>query len=188
MDGVEAFGKLMEGNRRYSEGRPLAPRRGSDRRKETAGGQKPFAIVLTCSDSRVVPEILFDQGIGDIFVVRVAGNVVDDLVLGSIEYAATHLSIPLLLVLGHDDCGAVKAAIAEGVPEGHSGSFIDVIRPVIAEDAAGDPVKAVHDNTLNVVRQLEGSTPILKAMVEAGKLSVRGVHYDITSGLVTEIG
>ncbi|MBU8923003.1 MAG: carbonic anhydrase [Bacteroidales bacterium] len=188
MDGVEAFGRLMEGNRRYSEGRPVAPRRDSDRRKETANGQKPFAIVLTCSDSRVVPEILFDQGIGDIFVVRVAGNEVDDLVLGSIEYAATHLSTPLLVVLGHDDCGAVKASIDAGDPGGHTGSFIDKIRSVLAGNATNDPVKAACDNTLDVVNRLESSSPILKSLVEAEKLNVKGAHYDITSGCVTEIG
>ncbi len=187
MDGVEAFARLTEGNLRYSEGRLSAPRRGSERRQETAGGQNPFSIILTCSDSRVVPEILFDQGIGDIFVVRVAGNVIDDLVLGSIEYAAAHLSVPLLIVLGHGNCGAVNASISKGDPEGHTDSFIDLIRPLLTEDAADDPVSAVHDNTRNVVRQLRCSLPVLKPLVEAGKLEIRGAHYDIITGIVREI-
>ena len=106
-EGEESFSKLMNGNKRFVTASLAQKDVGEARRKELAGGQHPFAIVVTCSDSRVAPEILFDEGLGDIFVVRVAGNVLDPISLGSIEYAAEHLHAPLLVLMGHEQCGAV---------------------------------------------------------------------------------
>src|SRR5512140_1143168 len=102
--GDEALQKLMDGNKRYVEGKLASKDLGDTKRKELLKGQKPFAIVVTCSDSRVPPELLFDQGLGDVFVIRVAGNVVDPIALGSIEYGAEHLNSPLLVILGHSNC------------------------------------------------------------------------------------
>ena len=115
--------------------REILPRKilATSKRKELTKGQKPFAIVITCSDSRVPPELLFDQGLGDIFVVRVAGNVVDPIALGSIEYGAEHLNSPLLFILGHTKCGAVGATLeAKGKPEGNIGAIVKKIQPAVA--------------------------------------------------------
>src|SRR5512135_449398 len=109
--GDESLQKLMDGNKRYVEGTPINKDLGDTKRKEILKGQHPFATVITCSDSRVPPEHIFDQGLGDIFVVRVAGNVVDSIALGSIEYGTEHVQTPLLVLLGHSDCGAVKATL-----------------------------------------------------------------------------
>ncbi len=122
MNGKQALDRLMEGNSRYLAGECAGGNRHEEKRAETACGQDPFAIVLGCSDSRVPPEIIFDSGIGDLFVVRVAGEVAGDQVLGSIEYAAAHLLTPLLLVLGHTNCGAVTAAVSGAEEEGHIGA------------------------------------------------------------------
>ena len=182
---MEALKRLLEGNSRFAAGRPETPRRGSKRRIETAGGQLPYAVILTCADSRIPPEIIFDEGIGDLFVVRVAGNVAGDLVTGSIEYAARHLSVTLVVVLGHNNCGAVNAAYSEGVPEGHTGSFIETIRPVIKRSDISDGDDFVDANVQNVVETLKNSGPILKSLVDEDRLSILGAHYDLISGKVT---
>src|SRR4030043_1796798 len=109
--GDEALQKLMDGNKRFVSGKLVKKDLGDTKRKELLKGQKPFATVITCSDSRVPPELLFDQGLGDIFIIRVAGNVVDPLELGRIEYGVEHLNAPLLFILGHSKCGAVTATI-----------------------------------------------------------------------------
>src|SRR5439155_16101250 len=110
-----AWQKLKEGNARFVSDRLAARQIGEERRARLAKGQQPFAVVLSCADSRVVPELLFDQGLGDVFVVRVAGNIADKAMLGSIEYAVEHLHVPLVVVLGHESCGAVQAAL-DGKP------------------------------------------------------------------------
>ncbi|HEY4484757.1 MAG TPA: carbonic anhydrase, partial [Nitrospiria bacterium] len=107
----KALTMLMEGNARYVEGKMLHPNQAADRMGELAKGQHPFAVILGCADSRVPPEIVFDQGLGDLFVLRVAGNIADDAVIGSIEYAVEHLGTTLVFVLGHERCGAVSAAV-----------------------------------------------------------------------------
>ena len=166
-------------------GRVQAPRREAERRFETAGGQFPYAVILTCSDSRVPPEIIFDEGIGDLFVVRVAGDVTDDLVTGSIEYAAQHLSVPLVVVLGHNNCGAVNAACSEGSPGGHTGSFIDAIRTAMNRSAGSEGDDFVDANVRYVVETLKDSEPVLKPLVDGGQLSILGAHYDLNSGKVS---
>ena len=114
----DALAQLVEGNRRFVSGEVARPHQSAARRAELAKGQAPVAIVLTCSDSRVAPELYFDQGLGDLFVIRNAGNVLDDHVLGSIEYAVEHLHVPLLIVIGHEKCGAVSAAVGGGERRG----------------------------------------------------------------------
>ena len=192
--GNEALQKLMDGNKRFVSGTLAQKDLGDAKRKELAKGQKPFATVLTCSDSRVPPELLFDQGLGDVFVVRVAGNVVDPIALGSIEYAAEHLGSPLLLILGHSKCGAVKATLeAKGKPEGNIGAIIKKIIP--AADAAKkkggtqDEIleTAIKQNIKNVHADIMKNSKIVPHLVEEGKLMIAAGEYDITTGKVEMI-
>lgn len=192
--GDESLQKLMDGNKRYVDGKFATKDVGDSRRKEIGKGQKPFAIVLTCSDSRVPPEILFDQGLGDIFVIRVAGNVVEPIELGSIEYGAEHLNSPLIIILGHTKCGAVKATLeATGAPEGNIGEIVKKILP--AADAAKkkggsqDEVlkTAIHENMKNVYYDLMTKSKIIFHLVHEGKLKIVAGEYDIETGKVAMI-
>jgi carbonic anhydrase len=179
--------QLIAGNERYATGHLLHPRLDEDRRTEVAQGQHPIAIVVGCSDSRVPPEIVFDQGLGDIFVVRLAGNVVDDLALGSIEYAVEHLHAHLIVVLGHDKCGAVQAAVTGGDAPGHIGSILHAIAPAVekARHETGDLLdNAVNENVLRVVNQIKTSAPILAHEVETNQLTVVGARYKLAPGAV----
>jgi carbonic anhydrase len=183
----EALARLKAGNERFVSGQVIHPNASAERRAEVAKGQKPFVIVVGCSDSRVGPEVVFDQGLGDLFVVRTAGNVVDDVALGSIEYAAEHFGVPVIFVLGHTRCGAVAAAVAGGEAPGHVGSIVEKIKPAVEETKGkeGDAVdNAVRANVRNVVSQLRGAGPILSGLVKAGKLRVVGGCYDLDTGKV----
>lgn len=179
--------QLMDGNRRYLNARMEHPHQLPERRLEVAKGQHPFAIVLTCADSRVPPEVLFDQGLGDIFVVRVAGNIVDDAIIGSIEYAAEHLGAPLIVVMGHKRCGAVDAAVKGGEMPGHIGSLVRAISPAVvkARKKPGDLLdNCVRMNVEMTVDKLQECKPILSHLVEEGKLEVVGAYYDLDDGSV----
>jgi len=179
--------QLIAGNQRYAGGHPLHLHQDTDRRTELAGGQHPIAIVVGCSDSRVPPEIVFDQGLGDIFVVRVAGNVVDDQAIGSIEYAVEHLHTHLIVVLGHEKCGAVQAAVAGGEAPGHIGSIVRAIEPAVekARHEPGDLLdNAVNENVLRVVDEIKTSEPILAHEVQTGDLTVLGARYNLAPGTV----
>jgi carbonic anhydrase len=179
--------QLIDGNQRYAAGHPLHPNQDADRRTEVAGGQHPIAIVVGCSDSRVPPEIVFDQGLGDIFVVRVAGNVVDDQALGSIEYAVEHLHVHLIVVLGHEKCGAVAAAVEGGEAPGHIASIVEAIQPAVekARTEPGDLLdNAINENVLRVVQQIKTSQPILAHEVQADGLTVVGARYNLAPGTV----
>lgn len=182
-----ALKKLMSGNQRYIDQKRTFPDQSRSRIVEVAQGQHPFAIVLACSDSRVAPEIIFDRGLGDLFDIRVAGNILDDAVLGSMEYAAAELGVPLLVVLGHERCGAVKAAL-EGKPvPGHIGTLVEAIKPALdsTKGQKGDPLdNAVRANVIMNVKKLQSSSPILAEAVKAGKLKVVGARYDLDSGKV----
>ncbi len=190
--GEEAYTKLMDGNKRFVSG-SLSPKDVGDiKRKELAKGQHPFAIVVTCSDSRVAPEIIFDQGLGDLFVIRVAGNVVDPVALGSIEYAAEHLHTPLLIILGHTHCGAVTAAVdSKGKPEGNIGAIVKKILPAVKKAKGGSREEiisnAIKENVLLVEREIEKNSPVLKHLIEKGELKVVSAIYDISSGSVEVI-
>jgi len=179
--------QLIAGNERYASGHPLHPHQDVDRRTEVASGQHPIAIVVGCSDSRVPPEIVFDQGLGDIFVVRTAGEVVDDQALGSIEYAVEHLHVHLIVVLGHENCGAVAAAVAGGEAPGHIGSVVAAIEPAV-EKARHEPgnllENAIDENVRLVVGKIESSGPILSHEVASGELKVVGARYDLGPGTV----
>jgi carbonic anhydrase len=177
--------RLKDGNLRFTSGKSERPHQGADQRELVAKGQKPFALILGCADSRVPPEILFDQGLGDLFVVRVAGNVVDDPGLGSIEYAVEHLNVKLIVVLGHERCGAVDAATKGGDPGGHIGSLVHAIAPAVesARIRKGNLLEeAVKANVLRIVSELKNSAPILAPEAQAGLLTVVGAVYDLDTG------
>ncbi len=186
---TEAISKLKEGNGRYTGGNLQHPGQTAERRTEVANTQHPFATIVSCSDSRVPPEIVFDQGLGDLFIVRVAGNVMNDEGLGSIEYSVDHLGTRLILVLGHQSCGAVKAAretiAAKGKAPGHIESLVAAIKPAVAATAKDDLDTTVKANVRNVVQALRSSTPILKAKVDSGDIRVIGGYYSLDTGAVT---
>src|SRR2546430_2020484 len=186
---AEAISKLKEGNGRYTSGNLQHPGQTAERRTELANTQHPFATILSCSDSRVPPEIVFDQGLGDLFIVRVAGNVINDEGLGSVEYSVDHLGTRLILVLGHQSCGAVKAAretiAAKGKAPGHIQSLVAAIKPAVEATAKDDLETTVKANVKNVVQALRASTPILKAKVDSGDVQVIGGYYSLDTGAVT---
>ncbi len=185
----EAIAKLKEGNGRYTSGNLQHPGQTTERRAELTKNQHPFVTIVSCSDSRVPPEIVFDQGLGDLFVVRVAGNVMNDENLGSIEYSVDHLGVRLIVVLGHQSCGAVKAAIetiaAKGKAPGHIESLVKAIRPAVEATAKDDLDATVKANVKHVVDALRSSTPILKAKVDSREVQVIGGYYSLDTGAVT---
>jgi carbonic anhydrase len=186
---ADALKRLTEGNARFVSGHTQHPRQGPGRRTELANTQHPFAIVLGCADSRTSPEILFDQGLGDIFVAREAGNIVDDHTIGSIEYAAEHLHVQLIVVLGHERCGAIAAAretvAAGGHADGHIDSLVAAIRPAVDATAGQDAEATCKANVGNVVATLQHSDPVLRHLVDAGQLRVVGAYYNLDTGTVT---
>ena len=184
----KAISQLKAGNQNYITGKAIHPNQDGERRMETVKGQNPFAIILGCSDSRVPPELIFDQGIGDLFIIRTAGNTIDDIALGSIEYGAVHLGVSLIVVLGHSSCGAVAATLKGGEPEGHVASIVKQIEPAVetAKGRYGDPLEnAVLENIKNIVEKITESKPILAKLISQGKLKVVGARYSIDSGVVT---
>ena len=195
-NGEDAWKLLQEGNARFVSGELAHPKRDFFRRAEQAEHQTPFAVILGCADSRVPPEIVFDEGIGDLFPVRVAGNTAaDNTVLGSIEYGAAVLHCVLILVLGHESCGAVKAAVEKvtkgTTPPGHIDSVIQPIVPAVeAARARNEPdllEAAIRENVKRQVELLQSSQPVLAGLVQGGKTKVIGAEYDITSGHVERL-
>jgi len=183
-----ALAELKAGNEHHMRHRYTHPHESTARQRELVKAQHPHAIILSCADSRVPPEIVFDQGLGDLFTVRVAGNVADDAVIGSIEYAADHLHAPLLVVLGHESCGAVTAATEAGAAPGHLPTIVKAIQPAVerARSIPGDLLaNAVRLNVEMVVTQLRASSPILSEMVTKGHLRVVGAVYSLQTGRVT---
>ena len=186
----EALRRLELGNARFVAGRlsETTPASIAESRRKVAQGQKPFAIVVGCSDSRVGPEAIFDQEVGGIVVVRTAGEVVDPVGLGSIEYAVAHLGSPLIVVLGHERCGAVAAAVSGAKEPGHIATVLNAIQPAVrmTKGQPGDPVEnAVRAQALDVAAQLRASGPILKEAVQSGKIKIVAAIYDLHSGKVS---
>jgi carbonic anhydrase len=182
---------LMDGNQRFVEGRSEHPRQDRARRDAVIGGQKPMAAILGCADSRVPPELVFDQGLGDLFVVRGAGEVADDTNLGSLEYAVANLGVRLIVVLGHTDCGAVSAAVASAdagdPPEGYVAAVLDAIDTVGAESDLSfeDRVDAtVRDHTQRTADLVRNAAPVLNSRVASGDLLVVAAVYRLTDGRI----
>ena len=185
---AEALERLKAGNQRFLVSKVEHPRQSAERRTELATSQHPFAVVLGCADSRTSPEVVFDQGLGDVFVVRVAGNILNDETVGSIEYAVEHLGAQLIVVLGHERCGAVKAAreaiAAKAAAPGHIQSLVEAIAPAVETTSAADAEATAKANEMHVAHLLRESAPILKKMVEKGTISVMAAHYDLDTGAV----
>jgi carbonic anhydrase len=175
----EALNRLKTGNERFVKDTNLCSDRHQTRRSVTANVQKPFAIVLGCSDSRVPPELAFDQGIGDIFVVRVAGNVVGATELDSVEYSALYNDSSIIVVLGHGNCGAVSAVLAKNTKDIEA--IAELIQPAVSEGQDLDA--AIVSNIQNSVKLVKNSAPIQRLMKE-GKIDVVGAYYDLNTGKV----
>ncbi|MEM7261735.1 MAG: carbonic anhydrase [Planctomycetota bacterium] len=193
----EALDRLMAGNQRFIAGRAgETPVTDSSRRRELVEGQNPFAVVLGCSDSRVPAEIVFDQGLGDLFMIRVAGNIVAPSQIGSIEYAAAQFGTPLVVVLGHSSCGAVVATLDElqrddAIRSPNLRSIVDRIRPGVegllrtAPDSPAELVeRAVVANVMASVEDLRNGSEILEELVSKGELRIVGAKYSLDSGRV----
>ena len=179
--------ELKAGNEHHVSKKYLHPHQTAARQRELATGQHPHCALLTCADSRVAPEIVFDQGLGDVFDVRVAGNVAADADVASLEYAAEHLHVPLIVVMGHSHCGAVSAALEGGTLPGKLPDLMALIRPAVDQSAhePGDRVaNAVRDNVVLVVQQLMSAKPVLAELVETGKLRIVGAVYSLETGKV----
>jgi carbonic anhydrase len=187
----QALSELLDGNQRFAEDRPTKTDQDRSRRAELANGQHPFAVVFGCGDSRVAAELVFDQGLGRLFVVRTAGHVVDAGVLGSVEFGVDLLSIPLVVVLGHDSCGAVTAgveALENGtMPGGFLRDIVEHVAPsVLAAQRAGDASvnSAVAEHVRQTTRLLVERSPVLSGAVEAGRCAVVGLVYSLVEGSV----
>ena len=194
-----ALERLREGNRRFvADTRSHEAPTGSARRHELAAGQEPFAILLGCSDSRVPAEIVFDQGLGDLFVIRVAGNVVASSQIGSVEFATERFGTRLAVVLGHSRCGAVIATVEHLLapaehPSRGLGSIVERVRPAVepllATDLRHDPeallAQAVRANVRIAASQLRHASPLLERRIESGELLIVGAEYSLASGEVT---
>lgn len=186
-EGEKALKKLLQGNEHYVKEKLEHPHQTIEWMKNLTEEQHPFAIIIGCSDSRVPPEIIFDQGIGDLFIVRLAGNVVDDQVLGSIEYAVDHLDVPLIMVVGHEKCGAIEAAVNGKETPGHIDSLIKLLRPAVeqAKGLPGDMVENVARlNVKLTVDALSKSNPILAEKLKEDKLLIVGSYYHLDTGII----
>jgi carbonic anhydrase len=182
----EAWGQMMRGNARFVAGEPRHPRQDVDRRHELAGGQTPRAALFGCSDSRLAAEIIFDEGLGDLFVVRNAGQVISDSVIGSLEYAVAVLGVPLIVVLGHDACGAVKAAIDSTQPDAPAlpahiwrqiAPIVPAVRRVIRAGGAEGGIDAEivgREHLRDTVADLLHSSELISDAVAAGRLAIVG--------------
>jgi carbonic anhydrase len=180
MNGEEALAKLMEGNKRFLAGASETKNHAA-RREELKNGQQPIAAIVTCSDSRVVPEFIFDVGLGEVFKVESAGNVVDKIGIGSVEYAVGHLHVPLLIVLGHEKCGAVSAAYDGGHAEGSIGAIVKKIAPAVKKAKKGgekslEIEQAAAFNVKKVLSKLKKS-PIVKEKLDKNEVKVVGMKY-----------
>ena len=182
-----ALAELKAGNAHHVAKTYQRPHQTAARQQVLASGQSPHCAILTCADSRVPPEIIFDKGLGDIFDVRVAGNVAGDDETASLEYAAEHLHVPLVVVMGHTQCGAVSAALEGGTLPGKLPNLMAAIRPAV-DQSAHEPGNrldnAVRDNVVHVVEQLRAAKPVLSDLVATGKLRIVGAVYSLETGKV----
>jgi carbonic anhydrase len=193
----EALLMLTDGNGRFVKNSLTRPHQTLERRAETArNGQHPFAAILSCSDSRVPLEHLFDAGIGDLFVVRIAGNIADAAEIGTLEYGVEHLGTPLIVVLGHSKCGAVTAVVNNAHVEGSVLAVVDNIVPAVEKARVENPQlqgdelinSAIKANVWQTVADILSKSEEIRSLILAGKLKVVGAIYDIESGVVTNLG
>jgi carbonic anhydrase len=182
---------LKAGNERFVSGHSIHPDETPARMKELKDQQHPFAVVISCSDSRVPPELIFDQGLGDIFTIRTAGNVIGDYELGSIEYAVEHLQCKLVVVLGHESCGAIQAYATSKNErhEDHIQNLVDYIASEEEEKTIPDSLRSdidilVKANIAHGVNFLKSSTPVLKDLAGKNEIKITGAYYDLDNGAV----
>src|SRR6187399_1233909 len=183
--------KLKTGNETFISGYPVHPHETLNRIRELKKGQNPFTVIVSCSDSRIPPELIFDQGLGDIFSIRTAGNVIGDYELGSIEYAVEHLHCKLIVVLGHENCGAIQAYATSGKEKhnDHIQTLVDYIAAEEEEKIVPDSLRSnidtlVKANIVHAVNLLRSSTPVLKPLVDKNEIKIIGAYYDLDSGNV----
>ncbi|MFC5927210.1 carbonic anhydrase [Micromonospora vulcania] len=193
-DPARAYAELAAGNQRFVSGAPRHPNQDAEHRAAVADGQHPFAVIVGCSDSRLAAEIIFDRGLGDLFVVRTAGHIVGPEVLGSVEYAVTVLGTPLVVVLGHDSCGAVQAAREAATtgtaPRGHLRAVVDAVLPSLRRAASEgvDDIDGIVDiHIAQTVETLLDQSPVLAAEVAQGRCAVVGVSYRLAAGVVRPV-
>ncbi|CAA9350013.1 MAG: Carbonic anhydrase, beta class [uncultured Gemmatimonadetes bacterium] len=183
----QALAELMAGNARFVAGRTVGPNRSMARLKEVVPTQRPFAAVLSCADSRVPPEILFDQGFGDVFVCRAAGNIVTPELIGSLEFGTLVLGSKVLMVMGHTGCGAVKATIAGDAVPGQISTLYRHIQPAVDRVASRELEAVTRENVRVQARLLRTSSPVVAQLVRDKKLVVAGGVYDLATGRVTAV-
>lgn len=179
-----SLNSLIQGNIRFANMHPRHPDAGKEYLKAAAKEQHPFAVVVCCSDSRVAPELLFDQGVGDLFVIRTAGNILDGMEIGSIEYAVEHLGAKLVMVMGHENCGAIKAMLSGDLPEGHIREIVDSLNaeaeikavPLNDVNRLDDCVRA---NVRHCLRELQEQSAVVRERVQKGELKLVGARYDL---------
>jgi len=184
---VDPMQRLKQGNDRYANSSTVCHEDWTAKRTSLVEGQKPFAIIVSCSDSRVPPEIIFDQTLGHLFVVRMAGNIVDDFAIGSIEYGVSVLGAKLILVLGHESCGAVDAALKGMKFDNHIQEVLDDIQPAVdaTKGRKGNLLElATKQNVRNVKETLKASKPVLAKLFADGSLKIEGGYYYLDSGKV----
>jgi carbonic anhydrase len=184
----QALHLLKEGNERFVNGKSTRPRQDFKRIREIATGQSPFATIIGCSDSRVPAEIVFDQGLGDLFIVRTAGQVSSSASWGSIEFAEEILGTKLIVVLGHTQCGAVAAAVNLSEVPGHVVTLVNAIRPAVEKAKEKNPSNlleaAIKENILMQVAQLKSLEPVLSKKAREGSIKIIGALYDLSSGRI----
>jgi carbonic anhydrase len=187
MTGKEALQVLLAGNNRFLSGKLEHPNHCEESRKGLVSGQDPIAVVLACADARVPPVDIFDQGLGDLFILRVAGNIINDHILGSIEYAVSHLHTPLVMVMGHSSCGAV-GAVAQGVKlGGHIASLTPSIEAALKKAKGQEghwTNNAAKELAKTTAKKIEESEPIIADLVTEGKVLVVATYYDLSTGEV----
>jgi carbonic anhydrase len=188
---AEVLSELQSGNARFTRGESRHPRQDAGRRAELTGSQAPLALVLSCSDSRVPGEIVFDQGLGDLFVVRTAGQVLDDAVLGSVEFGVAVLGVPLVVVLGHEGCGAVRATLdvlaGAPFPKGHIARLVEMVTPsalAARENGETSLDQVVAEHARRTGSSLVERAPALAARVANGSCSVASMQYHLGEGAV----
>jgi carbonic anhydrase len=182
----QALQRLKDGNDRFAADKLEPKDLGAKKRQELAKGQRPIAAVLSCADSRLPPELIFNQGLGELFVVRVAGNISDPYVVGSIDYAVAHLKVPLIVVLGHEECGAVSAAMGKDRPGGNLGKLLDevYVGKDLPNDKAAALETAIKSNVHRQVELLSQRSEIIKSHVEQKKVQIVSGEFHLKSGKV----
>ena len=184
MDAKSALSELKNGNARFLDGKPQRNNQDSTRVESLTGGQAPWAIVLSCADSRVVPEIAFDTGLGELFVIRVAGNIANKSTIASIEYAVAHLGTKLIVVMGHESCGAVGAAIANGGGSESLDHLLAEIKPAIAETGSDDVNTVVKSNAKISANNLKSRSEIISNAIANDGLEIVSSFYNLSNGAV----